>query len=221
MGKVGTGPKVLVAAAFAPANLVLLGGSWVLATVLAIFVWWLLGPLVGFAGLAFYGRSVMALAGDSNFAQKALAAGDMGASSLKGSRKLEVLEKFGKLPPAFKEKVKLLQDLGSEVEDRLEKGAGSVFDAALGELAPQVKVALEEAVELAGKGAELSNEGKDTGEVEGKLVRIVEILESMKGDLLTMEGDGEALGGDAVVHRLEDLSSEVSVLKESLIELGG
>lgn len=221
MSKVGTGPKVLVAAAFAPANLVLLGGSWALAFALGLFVWGTLGTLVGLAGLVFYGRSVLALAGDANFARKALAAGDMAASSLKGSRKLEILEKFGKLPPVFKEKVKLLQDLGQDVEGRLERGAGSFYDAALGELAPQVRGALDEAVELAARGAELSSEGQETGDVEAKLARIVEILESMKGDLLTMEGDTEALPGDTVVHRLEDLSSEVSVLKESLIELGG
>jgi len=222
MAKGAAGPKVYLSAAFAPANLVLLAGSWVLAGFLGVFVWGLLGMVAGLGGSALYARSVLALARDPNFAYKALAASDLGASSLKGSQKLELLREFGRLPEGMISQVRLLEDLGKEVEERLEKGAGTVYDKMLRQLVPETRRTLEEAVGLASEGAQRIADGADPAPYEERLAKITDILRSMQSDLRMMEGDqAEALPGDRVVHQLEDLSGEVKVLRESLEELEG
>lgn len=208
-----------MAAALAPRNLAWLGGG-AAAGVLAAFAWWGLVPLVFFASALLYGRGVLALAGDKDFARQALAAADPTRRSLRGSKRLKVLAKFGKLPAEYKARVERLQAVGEEVERRLGVGAGSALDGHLARLAPKVQGALVEAVDLAADGAEAAGAGKDTAATEARLDRIVEILESMKADLITMETEPAALPGDRVVLQLEDLSSEVSVLKDSLAELG-
>lgn len=220
MAQVGNGPKVLVAAAFQPLHLLLLGGSWAAAVMLGVFVWSWLTPLLGLVGTALYAGKVVALAGDHDFARKALAAGDLGRSALAGSDRLALMERFGRLPPQLGARVTKLVQIGDDVEGRLQKGAGTVYDGALASLAPQVKEVLDEAVEVASRGAAKAGEGGDLDETLKRLDRITEILESMKGDLITMEGEPEALGDDQVVLQLEDLSSEVRVLKDSLAELG-
>ena len=220
MAQVGSGPKVLVASAFQPLHLLLLGGSWGAAVLAGMFVWGWLTPILGLAGTALYAGKVVALAGDRDFARKALAAGDLGRSALAGSDRLALLDRFGKLPPQLAERVQTLAALGDEVEGRLQGGAGTVYDGALAALAPQVKEVLDEAVSVAGEGASRAGEGADLGETLNRLDRITEILESMKGDLITMEGEPDAIEDDKVVLQLEDLSSEVRVLKDSLAELG-
>lgn len=218
MAEVGAGPKVLVAAAFQPLHLLLLGGSWGGAVLLGVLVWGWLTPLVGIAGTVLYAGKVLALAGDREFARQALEAGQLGRPALAGSDRLALMERFGKLSPELKERVGRLSELGDEVEGRLARGAGTVYDGALRALAPQVKEVLDEAVRVA--GASRASEGPGLDEALGRLDRITEILESMKGDLITMEGEPEALEEDKVVLQLEDLSSEVRVLKDSLAELG-
>lgn len=220
MAQVASGPKVLVAAAFQPLNLLLLGGSWGGAILLGLFVWAWLTPLVGVAGTVLYAGKVAALAGDREFARSALAAGDLGRPALAGSDRLVLMEQFGKLPPQLLDRVTRLAELGDDVEGRLQRGAGTVYDGALAALAPQVKAVLDEAVTVAGRGVSSAGESGDMGETLTRLDRITEILESMKGDLITMEGEPEAFEDENVVLQLEDLSSEVRVLKDSLAELG-
>lgn len=214
------GTKVLVAAAFSPANLVALGLGLLAAAGVGSLLFAPLAALVGLLALGHYGARVLALAADPVFARAALTAGDLGASSLRGSRKLAVLERFGKLPPGTLERVKRLTALGDEVERRLDEGAGGVYDGALAALAPQVRQALDEAVELAGRAARHPAAEAGPGRADARIDRILEILESMKADLLTMDPGNEALPGEGVVLRLEDLSGEVRILKESLDELG-
>lgn len=219
MSKVGAGPKVLVAAATQPANLLLLAGSWFVAFLVSWLVWGLGGSLVGLAGLGLYGARVMSLASDRAFAQRALEAGDLGASALSGAQKLKVMKAVGKLPPAFAERVARLEDLGGQVEAALGAGTGAAFDGQLKALAPGCHEALAEAVELAHAGAAAKGRGEDTSETEAKLDRILEILAAVNEDLVKMEAGPEALPGETVVHQLEDLSSEVRILKESLADL--
>jgi hypothetical protein len=216
----GLDHRVVVAAFFTATGLVMFVGT--LAGALAAGALFGLGGvvLVGAAGLGLTGYRALALASDPRFAQKALAAAGLdGGGGVSASARLEVLRKFGKLPPAYSERVKLLEDLGNQVHDSLAEGGGELLEEQVRALAPGCREALDQAVRLAAEGARREAAGENTESVLVKLDRIIEILETVREDLGKMETGATALPEGDVVLRLEDLSEEVKLLRESVEEL--
>lgn len=208
----GDRTKVLVAALAAPSVLALGLGTAVATGAAFVFLWWWLAIPLALAGGWLTLNRAAAIAAGPGFARQALEAADMGRSALGGGGKLYVLAEFKVgMDPALKAQAVALHKLASEVEGRIEKGAGTWLDGAMRAMAPEVRATLDEAAALLEAGHARSP-GKADPETLARAAKLAKILESMRSDLIQMEEDPTALPGDRLRLKLEDLSGAVKQL---------
>lgn len=211
--------KVLVAAAFQPSSLFFLLGGLGLALPAAWYSIWL-GLFVAGFGAGLFGLRVQRLRLDPNFARLSLAAGDSTRRVLPASKRLQVLRHFSKLPPAYMEKVCLLEELGSELSDRLEEKSQGPLQKYFREAKGELDEALNQAADLAVRGGEAVGKGGGSEAILEELDRVLEVLRRAQGEIPQLDATASYEEG-SLPQRLEELGSEILLLEESVKESEG